>query len=84
MASLLAAASPVYTLLNGFTFLSIRIWAYTFTALYVLFFFWYMSAYRYSDFLFEASEFGISSAEKAAVPQNSRRSLPNRQHSDLR
>ncbi len=75
LASLLATVGPVNTLLNGFTLLSMKIWAYTYIASYGLFFFWYLRAYRYSDFLFEASEFGFSGGRRPKVHDHSKLDL---------
>lgn len=58
LASLLAATGPVYTILIGFDIISLRIWTACFAGLYFLWAYWYLVAYRYSDFLFEASEYG--------------------------
>lgn len=64
LAALFAAGAPVYTVLIGFDIFALRIWTSSFFGLYLLWAYWYLKAYRYSDFLFEASEGGGFSAAR--------------------
>ena len=66
VASLLAAVGPVYTFLNGFSRFSIQIWVAGTMVLLIMFYYWYLRAYRYSDFLFEVDGRVFSKARQMA------------------
>ena len=66
VASLLAAAGPVHTFLNGLSRISIQIWAAGFLMLFGMFYYWYLRVYGWSDLLFEHGDFGSSFARQMA------------------